>query len=313
VNSDSRLTDFLVYSIPSALIWLLSWLPLRALYVLSDICYFIIWYVIPYRKKLVLKNLSLSFPEKNIKDLKKTAKKSYIHFCDNFIESVAAIRMSKKEHFERYKLKNFEVINECYSAGKDVMLISAHYGNWEWLSLLPFFTDYRVFAVYKTLHNRYFDRMFSNIRCKYGVKPLPKEKTYRTLLELKQTDPKNRLMLYLLGDQRPMWKEIQHWITFMNQETSVIPGPEKIARKMNMAVFFVRHMKIRRGYYESEFVPITLNPSEMDLFGITEKYYRILESMIRESPAEYMWTHDRWKHTWKKDKFKKAHDTSTIS
>lgn len=303
--------NFLLYCFSFGLIWLLSWLPLKVLYVFSDICFFFIWYIIPYRKKLVFKNLSLSFPEKSAAELKVIARKSYSHFCDNFIESLAAIHMSKKEHCKRYKLNNVEMINELFSAGKDVMLISAHYGNWEWLSIIPFYTDYKIFAVYKTLHNVYFDRMFSNLRSTYGVTTVPREKTYRTLIESQRNG--THILAYLLGDQRPMWKEIQHWIRFMNQDTSVILGPEKIARRLDMAVVFVKHLKIRRGYYESVFVKIASNPADTKPLEITEKYYQILESLIRESPAEYLWTHDRWKHTWKKNRFKKHSDPQVIS
>jgi KDO2-lipid IV(A) lauroyltransferase len=303
--------NFLLFCFSFGIIWLLSWLPLRVLYVVSDICFFFIWYIIPYRKKLVFKNLSLSFPEKSAAELKVIARRSYRHSCDNFIEALAAVHMSKKEHFKRYKLNNFEVINNLRSAGKDILLVSAHYGNWEWLSILPLYTDFKILAVYKTLHNAYFDRMFSNLRSKYGAIPVTREKTFRTITEFR--NKRIPMIVYLLGDQRPMWKEIQHWTRFMNQDTSVILGPEKIARKMDMAVVFIKHQKIRRGFYESDFITITSNPAETKPLEIAEKYYQILESIIRESPVEYLWTHNRWKHTWKKDRFKKRHDSQPIS
>ena len=303
--------DFLVFIIPFGLIWLLSWLPLRVLYVFSDICFFFIWYIIPYRKKLVFKNLSLSFPEKSPEELRIIAKKFYRNFCDNFIESLSAIHMGIKEHKKRYKLSNTEVLNELHAAGKDVLLVSAHYGNWEWLSLIPLFTDYKIFGVYKTLHNKYFDRMFITLRARYGVTPVTKEKTFRTLIESQKNG--TRVLAYMLADQRPRWTEIQHWIRFLNQDTSVILGPEKIARKLNMAVVFIEHLKIRRGYYESVCVTLASDPANTKPYEITEKYYQNLENIIRESPAEYLWTHNRWKHTWKKDQFKKPHDPQAIS
>jgi KDO2-lipid IV(A) lauroyltransferase len=301
--------DFFVFSIAYGIIWLLSWLPLQILYVFSDICFFFIWYIIPYRKKLVFKNLSLSFPEKSREEIRILAKRSYRHFCDNFIESIAAMHLSLDEHNKRYKINNIEVLDEIYATGKDIILISAHYGNWEWFSTLPFYTHYKILAVYKTLHNKYFDRMFTMLRGKYGVIPVTKEKTFRTLLDYQKR--KIPVMIYVLGDQRPRWKEIQHWIRFLNQETSVLLGPEKIARKLDMAVVFMKHLKIRRGYYETVFVPIVSDPVNTKPHEITEKYYRKLEIMIRQSPAEYLWTHDRWKHTWKKDQFKKPQESQT--
>jgi len=303
--------DFLLYCIAFGLIWLLSLLPLRVLYVVSDISFFFIWYIFPYRKKLVFKNLSLSFPEKSAAELKVIARKSYRHSCDNFIESLAAVHMSKKEHCKRYKLNNIEVINDMYSAGKDVLLVSAHYGNWEWLSIIPLYTELKILAVYKTLHNTYFDRMFINLRSMYGAIPVTKERTLRILTEYRKN--KIPMVLYLLGDQRPMWKEIHDWIRFMNQDTSVIIGTEKIAKKFDMPVVFAKNIKIRRGYYETDFITITSNPADTKPLEITEKYYQILESTIRESPAEYLWTHNRWKHTWKKDRFKKHQHSQVTS
>jgi KDO2-lipid IV(A) lauroyltransferase len=303
--------DFFIFIISFGLIWLLSWLPLKVLYVFSDICFFFIWYIIPYRKKLVFKNLSLSFPEKGPQEIRIIAKQSYRHFCDNFIESIAAVHLGLKEHNKRYKLNNIEVLDELYAAGKDIMLISAHYGNWEWLSILPFFTHYKILAVYKTLHNKYFDRIFINLRNKYGVIPVTKEKTLRTIIDYQQT--KIPVMTYLLGDQRPRWKEIQHWIRFLNQDTSVILGPEKIARKLGLAVVFIKHLKVRRGYYESVFIPLASDPANTKPHEITEKYYQNLESIIRDSPAEYLWTHDRWKHTWKKNQYKGHQDSQATS
>jgi KDO2-lipid IV(A) lauroyltransferase len=303
--------DFLLFFIPFGLIWLLSWLPLKVLYVVSDICFFFVWYIIPYRKKLVFKNLSLSFPEKSPEEIRIIAKKSYRHFCDNFIESLAAVHLRLDEHIKRYKVRNGEVLDNLDAEGKDIMLITSHYGNWEWFSILPFYTHHKVLAVYKTLHNKYFDRMFSNLRSKYGIIPVTKEKTFRTIIDYQKK--KIPVMVYLLADQRPTWKEIQHWIRFLNQDTSIILGPEKIAKKLNMTVVFVKHFKLRRGYYETEFITLASDPANTKPFEITEKYYQTLESIIKESPAEYLWTHNRWKHTWKKDQFKRPRDIAVTS
>jgi len=293
--------DLIIFGIAYGLIWLISWLPLKILYFFSDVCFFFIWYIIPYRKKLVFKNLTLSFPEKSQKEIQTIAKNSYRHFCDNFIESMAAIHLNLEEHKKRYKLLNIEVLNEFYTSGKDILLISAHYGNWEWFSTIPLFTHYNVLGIYKPLHNEYFDRMFCKLRSKYGAIPVTTDKTFRTIIDYQQK--KIPIMPYFLADQRPRWKEIQHWIRFLNQETSVILGPEKIARKLGMAVVFIKHLKVRRGYYESVFVPVTSDPRQTKPYEITEKYFQHLESVIRESPAEYLWTHNRWKHTWKKDQY----------
>lgn len=303
--------DFIIFSLSFGLIWLLTWLPLKVLYVFSDICYFFIWYIIPYRKKLVYKNLSQSFPEKTKDDIHLIARQFYRHFCDNFIESLAAIRLDPEEHKRRYIFKNPEVLEELYKSGKSILLIGPHYGNWEWFSILPRFTRYPVMAVYKSLHNKYYDRMFFRLRSHYGLIPVSTEKTLRTLIDYQ--NKKIQVLIYFLADQRPRWREIQHWIRFLNQDTSVILGPEKIASKLGMSVVFIKNLKVRRGYYESTFIHLVTDPVSTGPHEITEKFYQYLETMIKENPGYYLWTHNRWKHTWKKDQFRRPNIAVTTS
>ncbi|KPK87044.1 MAG: hypothetical protein AMS27_03590 [Bacteroides sp. SM23_62_1] len=284
-----------IYAVSFSLIWLLSWLPSRILYIFSDLCAFLLWYVFPYRKKVILKNLALSFPEKKPEEHRKIAKRFYHHFCDTFMEAMSAIHMNKEKFNRRYRFLNIDYLNDLYASGKDIILVLGHYANWEWLSLLPLHTEYTILAIYKTLHNKFFDRMFIRLRGKFGVVPVPKEKALRIIIEYqKKRDP---IITYFLADQRPRWNEIQYWTTFMNQPTPVILGPEKIAPKLDMVVLFFHIKRVRRGFYESTFVPLVMEPANIESYEITRKYYQNLEKMIRENPEFYLWSHDRWKHT----------------
>lgn len=296
--------DWIVFAIAYGLIWLLSWLPSRFLYLFSDFCAFLLWYVFPYRKKIVLKNLTLSFPDKQPAQIRKIAKQSYHHFCDTFIEAMAAIHMNMEKHNRKYRYTNIDLLKKIYSSGKDIILIIGHYANWEWLSSLPLHTEYKTLAIYKTLHNKYFDRLFIRLRSKYGVIPVTRENTLRTIMDYKKKNIP--ILTYFLADQRPRWKDIQYWTTFMNQITPVILGPEKIATKLDMAVVFFYIKKVRRGFYESRFIPVVMEPHNIKPLEITEKYYQNLEKMITDKPEDYLWTHNRWKHTKLYDQFLNA-------
>ena len=92
--------------------------PFRVLYFFSDIFYFLIYYIFSYRKKVVLNNLKLTFPEKSEKELIAISKKFYSHFVDVFIEMIKSFTVSKEEVYKRYKYPNIDFFTELYKDGK---------------------------------------------------------------------------------------------------------------------------------------------------------------------------------------------------
>ena len=170
----------------------------------------------------------------------------------------------------------------------------AHYGNWEWSTFLAVQLKHMILPIYKQLHNKYLDNRVKNDREKYGVKTVPMEKILRTLIEYDKE--KQPVMVYFLADQRPLMAKIQHWTSFLNQDTPVVMGPEKIARKFNHAAVFLKVKVVKRGYYEATLVPLFENTEDLPDFAIIEKYYEELEGMIKDEPCYWLWTHNRWKH-----------------
>ncbi len=289
--------DFLIFALVFGPLWLITWLPLPVLYLFSDFFALLMWYVIPYRKKMVIKNMTLSFPEKNKAEIKKLARRNIHHFCDSFIESLAALHLPEKEMKKRYRFNHLHLLETLFSSDRDIVLMMGHYGNWEWLNLLPVYTSHDILAVYKTLNNKYFDKLFIRLRSKYGVIPVSRQNTLRTMVQYQREGKK--FILFSLADQRPRWVQIQHWLTFMNQDTPVVLGPEKIARKYNMAVLYYKVKRVKRGHYENDFILLESDAPATEPHEIIEKYYRLLEQDITEQPEYYLWTHNRWKH--KKD------------
>lgn len=275
-------------------LWLISLIPLRILFFLSGIIYFIIYYLTGYRKKVVFTNLRNSFPEKSDKEISLLAKKFYRHLCDYFFESLYMLNMSNNEVKRRYKPLNPEIIEELYAKGKNAIAVTSHYANWEWAASGWIQMHYKTIGIYKPLSNKLFDRFMIHLRSRYGSPVEPMKHTLRVIVESQRQG--DTFILYLVGDQRPMKSEIHYWTRFLNQDTPLITGPEKLAKKFDLAVVFIDVIRKKRGYYELNYELISENPKETKEFEITEKYIRLVERQIMRKPELYLWSHKRWKH-----------------
>lgn len=287
---------FLGYILTYSLVWVLHLLPERILYTLSDFCYFLAYYVIGYRKKVVYNNLKKAFPGHGQDEIQHIARKFYHHLCDTMLESAISHFYSEEQALKRITYTNLEILHELYASRKQVIAVLGHYGNWEYLSTLSLVTEYPFVAVYKPLRNKYYNRMVTRNRTRFGGIVTPMEQIFRKLLELKK---QNRPVITLnLGDQSPMFHKIQYWTKFMGLDTPVYLGSEKLATKMDAAVVFLKIRKVRRGRYEVETELICSDPKVMKPYEITERHVKILEDLIREEPAYWLWSHRRWKHSY---------------
>jgi len=286
------------------LIWLITLLPLGVLYFLSDLFFLMLYCLVRYRRKVVFKNLHNVFPEKPPKEIRIIARRFYRHLTDSFVELVYQLNMREKEHKKRYVFVNPEFLEKLHGQGRNILLLMSHYGNWEWLSLLPRHTDYTALAIYKPLQNKKFDRFVLGLRSKYGVVGVPMESTLRTLINYESRN--EPVILYSLADQRPQKKTIRYWAKFLNQDSAILAGTEKLSRRFNMAVVFLMVTKVKRGRYHIEFVPVCMEPGEAAEFEITRKYLDTVEALIRERPEYWLWSHNRWKY--KRDPDKAAVD-----
>lgn len=275
-------------------IWVFTLLPMRIQYLFSDLMYFIGYYLIRYRRRVTLENLKNSFPDRSKNELEKIARKFYRHLFDLLIESVATLHISEKEINRRVDFKNLELIEKYYSEKKNPIGVGGHYGNWEWTSHFALHTKLKVIPVYKPLNNKNFDNLFIRLRSRYGAVPVPMHQVLRKILEYNQM---NILTIsYFIGDQRPIKQHIKHWIKFLNQDTPVILGPEKMAVRLNEPVVFVNVQKRKRGYYYVEFIDLVEHPRETREFEITEKFMSLLERFITERPELWLWSHRRWRY-----------------
>jgi KDO2-lipid IV(A) lauroyltransferase len=275
--------------------WVITLLPLKVLYLLADLLYLILYYIIGYRRKVVATNLSNSFKGKSPVELKKIEKKFYRHLCDMLVEGLKLTHMNEKEIMRRMKMTNPEVFSDIYSKGKSAFLILGHYGNWEWLTAIPLFAnEHKSVSIYKPLKNKNFDNLINKLRSSTGAKMVDMRNILREILENRS---KNVPALYLsIADQTPPKGEIRYWTQFMNQETPFYNGTEKLAIKYNIPVYYLSITKIKRGYYTFVIEPICIESEKTDTDWITGQYAARLEKEILNRPEHYLWSHRRWKH-----------------
>jgi len=290
-----KVTYYLLYGIAYSI----SLLPFRVLYLLSDFFFIIVYHIVGYRRKLVQKNLESSFPEKTEQERKKIEKQFYLWFCDYFVEAIKLLNISDKKLLRHIEFRGAEEIEKCFDRGQNCAAILGHYCNWEWLSASGLaykrYHNAVIGLIYHPLNNDAFDRLFIDVRSAHGGICVPKEKILRHLIECKQ---QGRPYLFgYISDQQPRWKNIHLWIPFLNHETAVFTGGERIMRKANDAVFYVDMERPRRGYYTCTFKKITDDITSLPENEVTTRFFQMLEENIRRQPAFYLWTHNRWKRT----------------
>ena len=207
------------------------------------------------------------------------------------------IHISKKEIKRRFEFVNYESASQQCAESKSVMIMTAHYGNWEWGVNFPLFLPKEIMAyqIYKKLSNKQFDTFMYKLRAKFGGINVEKRDLLRTMLKMKAEN--NHGLYLMISDQTPAAKKIHYWTNFLNQDTPALTGTEQLARKFNYPVYYAETKRIKRGYYQCELIPISINSAETAKFEITEKYMQLLQKTIETQPEYWLWSHRRWKHS----------------
>jgi KDO2-lipid IV(A) lauroyltransferase len=238
-----------------------------------------------------------SFPEKSKAELKKLKRRFYHHFADYIVENIKLAGISEKELLKRAYITNPELVFELKDRGHTcIMLLMGHYGNWEWFSGTSnrFYGVFELNFLYRPLNNKAFDNLFLYMRTRFYSFCLKKNDAAREIISIKRTGVPS--LVIFIADQTPSKANLHYWTTFLNQDSAILTGAERIAKKLSIPVVFCDLRQIKRGYYEVDFKLISENPSETQEFEITEKFARMMEKTILRNPALWLWTHKRWKH-----------------
>ncbi|KAA9332499.1 lauroyl acyltransferase [Hymenobacter busanensis] len=272
----------------------LARLPLSVLHVVADGFYLLMRYGLRYRQKVVLQNLRNSFPERSEAEIRQISAGFYRHFADVIVEILKLAAISPAELRRRVQIRNAELFTEQFGAGRTVLALGSHIGNWEWI--LPTgavtFPD-KAHGVYKPLSNPFFEHFMLRLRTRTGAHLIPMRDTLRDMLR-RRGQPRS---LSMLSDQSPASPEQTYWTTFLHQETAFYTGADKLAAQFHCPVLYVNIVRQRRGYYEISVEQLHdgTAPLDKDAHAITEAFARCVERDIRARPADYLWSHRRWK------------------
>ena len=276
-----------------AFAWLLALLPMKILYFISDIIFLLVYYFPGYRKRVVKTNLQNSFPEKSKKELLDIERKFYKHFADFLIEMLALNHLSLKPLQKRCTFSNLEILDKFFVEKRDVAVIVAHYNNWEWYNFATYTFKHKPVVIYKPLQDKRFDNYINKIRSKHGVIISPMSNVIRDIIDLR--NKKITFAAHFITDQTPAPGDIRYWTNFLNQDTPVYTGAEKIASKYDMAMVFFHIQKKGRGRYNLNVELLFEHTAGLPEHVITDVHVKHLENIIKERPEFWLWTHRRWK------------------
>jgi Kdo2-lipid IVA lauroyltransferase/acyltransferase len=273
---------------------MLSLLPMRLLYFMSDGIYLLVYYVIGYRKKTVMANLELAFPEKSLPERVKIARAFYHNLIDSFIETIKLVSASRR-FLEKRITANWEVLDPLYKSGKSCQIHLGHTFNWEWgHHVLSSHTKYQVLVVYMPLSNAVMERLMYHLRTRHGNKFIAAGNMSKSMESFKGT----QYLLGLVADQSPGNLHNAYWMDFFGRPTGFVSGPEKGARAGNLPVLFTSIVKPKRGYYQGFFELVCEDPNTLKEGELTLRYARYMEKVIRANPEMWLWSHRRWKRSW---------------
>ena len=284
----------LVYFFVLPFIYLLSILPFWLLYGVSDLLFFLVFHVLGYRKKVVEDNLKKSFPEKTEIEIKALSRDFFKYLCDLMLETFKTLSISPKTMLEHCYLNqsSIELLNQYYAQDQSVIIVLGHLGNWEWAgNAFSLQCKQQLYVIYHPLSNPYFDGLMIQMRTRFGTKLIAMKDTFREMTKNKEAVTATGF----IADQTPP-PETAHWTIFMNQETPVFKGTERMAVRFKYPTLYVNVKRIKRGYYEVCIEDQVSQPDQLPEGQLTEWHTQLLEKAIKADPVTWLWSHRRWKH-----------------
>lgn len=280
-----------VYRSVYIIVYALSLLPMGFLYAIASFTFFLSYYIIGYRKAVVIQNIARSFPERRYGEIQAIVKKFYVCFVSYFAEIIKSVSVPPEVLDRKIVFENLELIDHYVNSGRNVIACMGHCGNWEMLNFMPYKIRHEMYAVYKPLGSETMNRLMVKLRSRFGMKLIPDREIIRHILT---KNPPPAVYLFL-SDQCPHIKKEKYRFTLLNQETYLFTGMEKVARKGRTAVVYLNITQLSKGNYKIVCLPVCSTAESMGEGEITQKYIDLLTENIREEPYGWLWTHRRWK------------------
>lgn len=286
--------QLVVFLLVYPLIWFISILPFRLLYILSDFLSFVAYRLVRYRLRVVRQNLDLVFPNLPKKDKLKIERKFYQHLFDMFLEMMKTMSISENEIKKRFTFTNLDLYLDVEKKGKSIAMLASHMASYEWLVSISYHVSFPSFLIYKPVTNIYFENLVKKIRSRFNAFLVPHKETFNVI---NHNIENNVLGLFgFASDQSPQYKASNHWYPFFGHEVPIYTGAESIAKTFDFNVMFVDVKKPKRGHYVATFETVSLDPKSVENYKISEWFIKRVEKQILETPEYYLWTHKRFKH-----------------
>lgn len=281
----------LLYRSVYAVTYAVSLLPITFLYGMGSLTFFFAYYIIGYRKEIVIQNMARSFPDKQYGEIHAISKKFYICFTAYFAEIIKAVSARAKALDKKIVFENLELLDQYLSSGRNVIACMGHCGNWEMLNFMPYKIKHEMYAVYKPLRSKIMNRLMIRLRSRFGMKLIADKSVVRHILSKKSSPA----LYLLLADQCPRIKEEKYKFTLLNQQTYIFSGMEKLARTRQATVIYLYVTQLSKGNYKITCIPICSQAESTNEGEITKRYIDLLAENIKEEPYGWLWTHKRWK------------------
>jgi len=276
------------------ILYLISKLPLKVLYVFSDIIFFLNHYIVGYRKNVITQNLKKSFPKKSEEEIAEIRKKFYLNFSDYLVETVKSFSISETESRVRMQHINQEVFHEAKAEGKNVIMLAGHVFNWEWINALAkVIPQDHCHPVYRKVNSDFWENQMKKVRNKFGNEAL---EANEVIMHIFRSKSKGSSAYMFVADQTPHFSHVNYGLEFLNQRTPVFIGYDKLATRMDLAFIYCEMKKVKRGYYQVNYHRIYPDGEKFVKNEVVRKFHQLLENTIRKNPDNYLWSHRKWKY-----------------
>lgn len=276
------------------ILYFVSKLPLRVLYFFSDVIFFLNYYLVGYRKKVITQNLRNSFPEKSEDEIRKIRKKFYNNFSDYLVETIKSFSISETEARVRMQHINQDVFHEVKAEGKNIILLAGHVFNWEWINALAKIVPQKhCHPVYRKVNSNFWENQMKKVRNKFGNEALEANEVIRNIF--KSSNNGDSIYMFV-ADQTPHFSHVSYGLEFLNQRTPVFIGYDKLATRMDLAFIYCEMKKVKRGYYQVNYYRIYPDNERFVEHEVVRKFHKMLENTLRKRPDNYLWSHRKWKY-----------------
>ncbi|MBL1220816.1 lysophospholipid acyltransferase family protein [Chryseobacterium sp. L7] len=276
------------------ILYFISKLPLRVLYIFSDVIFFLNYYLVGYRKKVITQNLRNSFPEKSEEEIRMIRKKFYLNFSDYLVETIKSFSISETESRVRMQHINQELFHEAKAEGKNIILLAGHVFNWEWINALArIIPQKHCHPVYRKVNSDFWENQMKNVRNKFGNEALEANEVIMNIFRSKN-DGESAYMF--VADQTPHVAHVNYGLEFLNQRTPAFIGYDKLATRMDLVFIYCEMKKVKRGYYQVNYHRIYPDGEKFVEHEVVNKFHKLLENTLHKSPDNYLWSHRKWKY-----------------